>query len=87
MKNNHTSYSLPLYLIILSICVCSLSRLSQINAKIREMHARRTCQSLCQRYGVARLENKIPEKIMNMNVKLSLKDCSAVSNIIKLSLS
>ena len=39
---------------ILSICVFSLSRLSQVNAKIREICARRTCHSLCQRYSNTR---------------------------------
>ena len=44
-------------LIVLIKRVCSLSRFSQINAKIRKMCARTTCQSLCQRYShcVARL--------------------------------
>ena len=35
VNNTHTSYSLPLHLTALSICVFSPSRLSQINAKIR----------------------------------------------------
>ena len=38
-KNTRAFHSLPLYLIVVSICVCSLSRLSQIslNAKIRNV--------------------------------------------------
>ena len=48
LKNTHTFYLLPSYLIILSICVCSLSRLSRINAKTREMCARRICQNLSE---------------------------------------
>ena len=46
-KNFSKTYSdpLPLYFILLSNFVCSLSRLSQINAQLREMCARKTCQS------------------------------------------
>ena len=38
-KNTRAFHSLPLYLIVVSICVCSLSRLSQIslNANIRNV--------------------------------------------------
>ena len=37
VKNTHTFYSLPLYPIVLSICVCALLGLSQIFAKIRNI--------------------------------------------------
>ena len=39
VKNTRTFHSLPLYPIVVCICVCSLSRLSQIglNAKIRNV--------------------------------------------------
>ena len=37
VKNAHTLQSLPLYPVALSICVCSQSRLSQINVKSKNV--------------------------------------------------
>ena len=41
-ENTHTSLSLPLYPIVLSISVCSLSKLSQINEL--EIYGGKACQ-------------------------------------------
>ena len=91
MKNTHTSYSLSLYLIILSICVWALERISQINAKIREMCVRKTCKvyandSVARYLFTILAENQIFVTERSWTVKLSSKDCSAVSNIIKVKL-
>ena len=54
VNNTHTSYSLPLYVIALSICACSLSRLSQINVKIRNACNQPLSVVYAQRYSVGR---------------------------------
>ena len=86
MKNTQTFHSLPVYpIVVLSICVCSLSRLSQIslNAKIRnvcekkvvyanERVSRNVCLTiLAKKQDGTRLENKTPREIMNMDRKLT----------------
>ena len=48
------SYSLPLYFIILSICVFSPPRSSEKNLKLRNVRKENFFSSLCQRYSVVR---------------------------------